>query len=78
MQAEGRSVALERRPLPPGLALPSYNEGVPIPQKPGASETKHARHHVYATETTGLLLIAILLLVLTLIRYWHFINWSIH
>jgi hypothetical protein len=39
---------------------------------------KHPRHHIYATETAGLLLVAILLLVLTLIRYWHSINWSIH
>jgi len=37
---------------------------------------KHHRHAVYASETTGLLLIAFLLLVLTLIRYWHDIHWS--
>ena len=28
------------------------------------------RHHLYAMETTGLLIIAVVLLVLTLIRYW--------
>jgi hypothetical protein len=39
--------------------------------------TKHHRHAVYASETVGLLLIAALLLVLTLIRYWHFIRWSL-
>jgi hypothetical protein len=32
---------------------------------------------VYASETTGLLLIAFLLLVLTLLRYWHDIHWSL-
>jgi hypothetical protein len=37
----------------------------------------HHRHAVYASETTGLLLIAALLLVLTLIRYWHEIHWSL-
>jgi len=37
---------------------------------------KHHRHAVYASETTGLLLIAFLLLVLTLIRYWHDIHLS--
>jgi hypothetical protein len=37
----------------------------------------HHRHAVYATETTGLLLIAVLLLALTLIRYWHSIHWSL-
>ncbi len=38
---------------------------------------KHQRHAIYATETFGLLLIAFLLLVLTLIRYWHAIHWSL-
>jgi hypothetical protein len=38
---------------------------------------KHHRHAVYATETAGLLLIAVLLLVLTVLRYWHDIHWSL-
>jgi hypothetical protein len=38
---------------------------------------KHRRHAVYASETAGLLLIAFLLLVLTLLRYWHDIHWSL-
>ena len=38
---------------------------------------KQHRHAVYASETTGLLLIAFLLLVLTLIRYWRDIHWSL-
>jgi len=37
---------------------------------------KPHRHAIYATETTGLLLVAFLLLVLTLVRYWHAIHWS--
>ena len=40
-------------------------------------DPKQHKHEVYASETTGLLLIAFLLLVLTLIRYWHEIHWSI-
>jgi len=40
-------------------------------------EGKHRRHHIYALETTGLLLIAVVLLIVTLIRYWYNINWSI-
>jgi hypothetical protein len=51
---------------------------VSLPQKADATAAKHPRHHIYATETIGLLLVAILLLVLTLIRYWHSIHWSIH
>ena len=31
---------------------------------------------MYASETTGLLVIAVVLLVLTLVRYWHEIHWS--
>jgi hypothetical protein len=41
------------------------------------SPPKHRRHAVYASEATGLLLIAGLLLVLTLIRYWRVIHWSL-
>lgn len=41
------------------------------------SAHRHQRHAVYASETTGLLLIAIVLLVLTLVRYWHEIHWSL-
>ena len=38
---------------------------------------KHHRHAVYASETTGLLMIALVLLILTLIRYWREIHWSL-
>ena len=34
------------------------------------------RHSIYAAEATGLLLMAVLLLVLTLIRYWRDIPWG--
>ncbi|MGB0007928.1 MAG: hypothetical protein WBP97_12605 [Candidatus Sulfotelmatobacter sp.] len=40
------------------------------------SGPKHRRHAIYASETSGLLLIAFLLLVVTVIRYWHAIHWS--
>jgi hypothetical protein len=38
---------------------------------------KHHRHAVYASETSGLLLVALVLLILTLVRYWHEIHWSL-
>jgi hypothetical protein len=41
------------------------------------SNHKQKRHVVYATETSGLLLIAFLLLALTVVRYWHAIHWSV-
>jgi len=56
----------------------SYNSGVnaPVPPKPAADSTHHHRHATYAAEATGLLLMAVLLLVLTIIRYWRYIPWS--
>lgn len=50
---------------------------VPDVRRQNDSPSKHCRHAIYATETSGLLLIAFLLLVLTLIRYWHAIHWSV-
>ena len=41
------------------------------------SAHKHQRHAAYATETSGLLLIALLLLIFTVARYWHAIHWSL-
>lgn len=49
---------------------------MPVPAKEDSAH-KHSRHAVYASETTGLLLIAFLLLILTLVRYWHEIHWSL-
>jgi len=46
-----------------------------IPQH--EDQPKHRRHALYASEATGLLLIALLLLVLTLVRYWRYIHWSL-
>jgi hypothetical protein len=62
----------------PQHCIPSqrYNILVPAPE-PQTDSHKHHRHAVYASETTGLLLIAFLLLVLTLVRYWHDIHWSL-
>jgi len=55
-----------------------YNSAVNSPATPKpASDNKHQHHHsIYAAEATGLLVIAVLLLVLTIIRYWRYIPWS--
>ena len=42
----------------------------------GKDSAGEHRQAVYASETTGVLLIALVLLVLTLIRYWQVIHWS--
>ena len=62
-----------------------YNNRVnaPVPPKPVADserqEDKHQhRHASYAAEATGLLLMAVLLLILTIIRYWRYIPWNAH
>ena len=47
----------------------------PAPQKPVDEKHRH-RHPIYAAEATGLLLMAVLLLILTIIRYWSYIPWS--
>jgi hypothetical protein len=54
----------------------AYNIFVPDAQRQNDSSHKHQRHAVYATETSGLL-VAALLLVLILVRYWHAIHWSV-
>ncbi|HTU42990.1 MAG TPA: hypothetical protein VMF10_14875 [Candidatus Aquilonibacter sp.] len=48
-----------------------------IAKQQKASPQKDPRHTVYATEATGLLFIAFLLLVVIVIRYWHVIRWSL-
>ncbi len=50
---------------------------MPDAQRQNDSTGKHRRHKAYAAETSGLLFVAILLMVLILIRYWHAIHWSL-
>jgi hypothetical protein len=47
-----------------------------VPSDPRPESRKRHRRAVYASEAMGLLLIALVLLVLTLIRYWRVIHWS--
>lgn len=51
-----------------------YN--IRVPDK-DSDDSRERRHAVHASETTGLLLIALMLLVLTLVRYWHQMQWSL-
>jgi hypothetical protein len=46
--------------------------------KPEREATRmHHRLALYASESTGLILIALMLLALTLVRYWREIHWSL-
>ncbi|HEY6766992.1 MAG TPA: hypothetical protein VI386_19710 [Candidatus Sulfotelmatobacter sp.] len=57
------------------LHFKGYNISVADPGRQNGSPHRRP-HSIYATETVGLVVIAFLLLVLTLVRYWHHINWS--
>lgn len=59
---------------------PDYNTPVatPAPQKPAPPAHSEHHHSMYAAEATGLLFMAILLLILIVIRYWPNIQWSAH
>jgi hypothetical protein len=49
----------------------------PDPHPPDHTSFEHHRTpQIYTLEATGLLVIAAVILILTLARYWHHINWS--
>jgi len=71
----GKTPALRGQECPGYM---DYNAFVatPPPQKPAADDHHRHRHPIYAAEATGLLVMAMLLLILTIIRYWSQIQWS--
>jgi hypothetical protein len=68
---------IDQRPTPID-ARKGYNGAVnsPAPPKPTSDNKHQHRHSIYAAEATGLLVMAVLLLVLTIVRYWRYIPWS--
>lgn len=54
-----------------------HNTAVLTPKSEQDAANGHHRHAVYASEASGLLLMAFVLLILTLVRYWHEIHWSL-
>jgi hypothetical protein len=49
----------------------------PDPHPSAHPSTEHHRKpQIYTLEATGLLVIAALILILTLVRYWHHIAWG--
>jgi hypothetical protein len=60
----------------PTVFRAAYNKLVAEARRQDDSH-KHQRHAIYATEASGLLLIAFLVLIVTLVRYWHVIHWSV-
>ncbi|MFZ0807299.1 MAG: hypothetical protein WAN03_13980 [Candidatus Sulfotelmatobacter sp.] len=49
---------------------------MPATQPQNESSEEPRRRNVYASETVGLVVIALILLILTLVRYWHNVHWS--
>jgi hypothetical protein len=47
----------------------------PAPHRPAEDKHRH-RHSIYAAEASGLLLMAVVLLIAIIIRYWSYIAWS--
>lgn len=71
--------SLPRPKLSSDTECRGYNRRVPqTGSESDASHKHHHRHAVYASETMGLLLIAFVLLVMTVVRYWQSIHWSLH
>jgi hypothetical protein len=48
----------------------------PDPSPENVSHEHHRTPQIYTLEATGLLMIAGLILILTLVRYWHHISWG--
>jgi hypothetical protein len=47
----------------------------PQRQRDPQPDQRHPKTHIYSAEATGLLIVGLMILILTLIRYWHYINW---
>ena len=65
-----------------GKRLRRYNVIVPATQSkrptPDPAPEPPSKLSIHRLEATGILVIAILLLILTLIRYWRHIPWAAH
>ena len=75
LRSPGEPVIL--RPNTPRPPPQRYNIRVLTPNSEQEAAHKHHRHAVYASETTGLLMIAAVLLLLTLVRCWREMHWSL-
>jgi hypothetical protein len=61
-------------------AVRRYNMGMgataPKKQPEQTPSERHPIPEIYTVETTGVLVIAAIILILTLVRYWHHIPWG--
>jgi len=57
-----------------------YNVSVSASQSGNKRETRMSRHpkrHIYDVEATGLIVIALLIMILILVRFWNNIPWGV-
>ena len=59
-----------------GATIGSMAAAVPKRQPEKTQVEHHSPPQIYTLETTGLLVMAALILILTLVRYWHNIPWN--
>jgi hypothetical protein len=70
----GESSRFQRYNVAMPASSPKRQPDAPPPQHP--SPEHHRTPQIYTMEATGLLVIAGLILILTLVRYWHHIAWG--
>jgi len=56
-------------------SAPKRQPDTHLPENPSSGH--HRTPQIYTLEATGLLVIATLILILTLVRYWHHFAWSV-
>jgi hypothetical protein len=56
-------------------SAPKRQPDTDLPEHPSSGH--HRTPQIYTLEATGLLLIATLILILTLVRYWHHFAWGV-
>ncbi|HEY7098756.1 MAG TPA: hypothetical protein VH437_18660 [Terriglobales bacterium] len=57
-----------------------YNVSVSALQSRNKREhglSSHPKRHIYDVEATGLIVVAILIMILILVRFWHNIPWGV-
>jgi hypothetical protein len=71
----GKRLAFQRYNSVMPASAPKRQPDTHLPQHPSAGH--HRTPQIYTLEATGLLLIATLILILTLVRYWHHFAWGV-
>lgn len=74
---ETDSEPMARNTQHPRPNTPTRRYNTRVPAVPPEDDRKQNRRAVYASEATGLVVVALLVLVIIMVRYWHNIHWSL-